>query len=101
MEEKSRPLKLLMTTGEPAGIGPEICLQWLVQRAASEKKDALSDIRFVLVGDKEMLRERASSLSIPVTLVDYDSQQEKRSSAGDIEVWKIWMRELLLKLKKC
>lgn len=87
MEEKSRPLKLLITTGEPAGIGPEICLQWLAQRIASEKKDALSDIRFVLVGDKEMLRERASSLSIPVTLVDYDSQQENLSSGGDIEVW--------------
>ena len=54
--------RIALTSGEPAGIGPELCLQL----AHEEWPCAL-----VCVGDRELLAERARSLSLPVALEEY------------------------------
>ena len=60
-------LPLYVTSGEPAGIGPDICLS-LVQR---------HDVRPVVVlGDKTLMQSRAQQLGVEVELVDYQGQQE-------------------------
>jgi len=51
---------ILITTGEPAGVGPDICL------AASLWQENL-----VFVGDINMLRQRAKILSIAVDIIEY------------------------------
>ncbi len=53
---------LLLTAGEPAGIGPDLCLQ-------------LADEDVVVVGDPRVLMERAGllSLAVPIDTVDADA----------------------------
>lgn len=52
---------LLISSGEPAGIGPDLCL-------------ALADLTvpLVVLGDKTMLAHRAKQLGLSVKLEDYD-----------------------------
>ena len=58
---------LAVTAGEPAGIGPELCL-------------ALADSPFarrvVLIGDANMLAERASEVGSDVQFVEYAADSE-------------------------
>ena len=56
--------KILITTGEPAGIGPDIVLA-----AACQPHSA----HLVATGDRDLLNERAAALGLEVTLVPYSS----------------------------
>ncbi|HEY1460564.1 MAG TPA: 4-hydroxythreonine-4-phosphate dehydrogenase PdxA [Casimicrobiaceae bacterium] len=58
----SSPPVIAVTAGEPAGIGPDLCV-----RVAERRWPA----RIVLVGDLEWLRERARKLGVGVRLVPY------------------------------
>ena len=60
-----RPV-LAITSGEPAGIGPDICLG-LAHKAASNK---IFPARVVVLGNRGLLRERARALGMPVQIVD-------------------------------
>ena len=53
---------LLVTSGEPAGVGPDICLDL-----------ANSDLPIVVLADKGMLSQRASQLGRTIILHDYVS----------------------------
>lgn len=55
---------LLVTSGEPAGIGPDLCL--------ALAKHALP---IVVVGDKALLAQRALQLGLPVQLIDYEENK--------------------------
>lgn len=57
-------MTLLITTGEPAGIGPDIVLQ----AAAKQALDA------VVLADKALLKQRASMLGLSIEFVDYDGE---------------------------
>lgn len=52
---------LLVTSGEPAGIGPDLCLSL-----------AGNSIPLVVLGDRKLLQHRAMQLGLDITLVDYD-----------------------------
>lgn len=56
-----RPL-IAVTSGEPAGIGPEICLRLAGHASAAD---------VVILGDKRLLAERAAQLGLAVELFDY------------------------------
>lgn len=53
---------LVLTAGEPAGIGPELCLA-LADTEWAEK--------LVVVADSKMLAERAELLGLPVSFINY------------------------------
>lgn len=72
----AEPARLAVTTGDPAGIGPEICLA-LAGR--------VSGARLVLIGNREMLESRAADCGIAVTLVDH-CPGRLTPSAGSLEV---------------
>jgi len=55
--------RIAITTGEPAGIGPDLCL--LLN--ASE-----FDAELVLIGDAGLLTRRAALLGLPVSAAPYD-----------------------------
>lgn len=59
---------LVVTPGEPAGIGPDLC----VQLAA-----APPDIPLVVIADKYLLQQRAAQLYIPLQVRDYSASREK------------------------
>ena len=71
MTNLSKPL--VITSGEPAGIGPELCL-------------ALADSRWarqiVVVADPDMLADRARLLGVGVTMHEYAAE----SSRGGLQV---------------
>ena len=64
MTSGQQPLRLAITTGEPAGIGPEICLQAMA---------GVTDIQLILIGDEDLLRERAQRLNLPSELPHFDA----------------------------
>ncbi|MBK8016362.1 MAG: 4-hydroxythreonine-4-phosphate dehydrogenase PdxA [Betaproteobacteria bacterium] len=56
------PPLVAVTTGEPAGVGPELCM-----RVA-----AGCSLPLVLIGDRDLLRERAMACGIPSSIPDHD-----------------------------
>lgn len=67
---------IAVTSGEPAGIGPDICLDL-----------AAADLpcRAVVLGDKNLLQSRAAALGKSVRLVDFDAANAPEQ--GVLEVW--------------
>jgi 4-hydroxythreonine-4-phosphate dehydrogenase len=55
--------RIAITPGEPAGIGPDLCVQ-LAQQA--------HDVELVVVGDPRLMAERARLLDLPLILKNFD-----------------------------
>ncbi|QEY23798.1 4-hydroxythreonine-4-phosphate dehydrogenase PdxA [Neisseria animalis] len=74
-----------VTSGEPAGIGPDICLDLAF---------AGLPCRTVVLGDKELLGERARQLGKKIKLLDFDPERPSAYSAaaGELEVLHIPLR---------
>jgi 4-hydroxythreonine-4-phosphate dehydrogenase len=68
---------LAITTGEPAGIGPEVCLA-----LAGQVKGA----RPVLIGNRAMLEARAAACGIDTALTDYQPGYRSDSTHDRLEV---------------
>ncbi|GAL56719.1 4-hydroxythreonine-4-phosphate dehydrogenase [Pseudescherichia vulneris NBRC 102420] len=58
--------RIVITPGEPAGIGPELVVQ-LAQRDWP--------MELVICADPQLLTDRASTLGLPLTLLPYDANQ--------------------------
>jgi 4-hydroxythreonine-4-phosphate dehydrogenase len=69
------PPRIAITTGEAAGIGPDLCLALVNLRFAAE---------IVLIGDPQLLAERASDLQQTLFLPDY--RQQAPVAAGRLSV---------------
>ena len=72
---------IAVTSGEPAGIGPELCAM-LAERHAREPFDA----RLVLLGDRELLAARAARIGLAPRYADYDPASFA-PFGGVVEVW--------------
>jgi len=57
---------LAITAGEPAGIGPDLCVRLAV---------ALPDIPFVVIADKHLLQQRAAQLGIALRVHEMGSEK--------------------------
>jgi 4-hydroxythreonine-4-phosphate dehydrogenase len=70
---------LVVTAGEPAGIGPELCLTLAHEDLGSE---------FVVVSDPELLRTRAAQTGIgtSITIIGDDEIGKARAAAGELLV---------------
>jgi len=75
------PCTLAVTTGEPAGIGPELAAR-LAQRHAKNPFPA----RLVLLGDHGLLVERAARIGLSPRYVEYDVRVAA-PPGGTVEVW--------------
>lgn len=71
------PAPLAFTPGEPAGIGPDLCVQ-LAQAAR--------DYPLVAVCSPQLLAERATQLSLAVELLEYSPGQPAVREAGRLSV---------------
>lgn len=63
-----RVLRLLVTTGEPAGIGPELCARLAAGGHAQQ---------LVFAGDPALLAERSRSLGLPIVIKPYEPGQPR------------------------
>ena len=69
-------LPLYVTSGEPAGIGPDICLS-LASR--------VDERPIVVLADIDMLKQRAQTLNLQVEIIEYQGQSES-SQTGQLYV---------------
>jgi 4-hydroxythreonine-4-phosphate dehydrogenase len=72
---------IAITTGEPAGIGPE-----LAAMLATRHRDRPFPARLVLVGDRDLLAVRAQRIGLAIQYADY-SASAVAPADGRIEVW--------------
>ena len=78
-------LRIAITPGEPAGIGPDLILQ-------IAQKDWPSEL--VVIADKSLIKQRAKMLGLNVTLRDYDAaHQAKPQTAGTLTIKHIPLAE--------
>ncbi|NQY27515.1 MAG: 4-hydroxythreonine-4-phosphate dehydrogenase PdxA [Piscirickettsiaceae bacterium] len=59
--------RLVITSGEPAGIGPDLCIQLAKHKQQCE---------LLIIADPELLQQRADSLGIKITLEQADLAQK-------------------------
>lgn len=71
--------RLLITPGEPAGIGPDITIQCAQQTWAAE---------LVVIADPDLLLQRAKQIDLPLRLVECDLEKppEKNQAAGTLKI---------------
>lgn len=74
-------LTLAVTTGEPAGVGPELCAALI---------DRTWPVRLVLVGDRDLIETRLRAAAAPQVLPDYVAGGE--AIAGAIEILHVPLR---------
>ena len=77
MNAVSDQTPLVVTAGEPAGIGPDLC----VQLAA-----ASPGISLVVITDKNLLQQRAAQLYIPLQVRDYPASPESVAQPDTLTV---------------
>ncbi len=63
--------RLALTPGEPAGIGPELCIQYAQQPHA---------FQLIALADPALLEQRAQQLNLSVKLIEYQNQSEPSGS---------------------
>ena len=74
--------QLAITTGEPAGIGPDLVIE-----LASKQQSYQSKARLVVIADKQMMQQRAEQLDIKIELIDYDKNQTTiANNVGEITI---------------
>lgn len=61
-----QPYRLALTPGEPAGIGPDLCIQ-IAQQG--------HDHQLVVIADPAMMQSRAQQLNLPLTLLPYSANE--------------------------
>lgn len=76
-------LRIALTPGEPAGIGPDLILQ-LAQQAQR--------VELLVIADPQLLRQRAQQLGLSITLNSYDPKGAAQPSrAGELTVLPVSM----------
>ena len=70
-------IRLAITAGEPAGIGPDLCIQ-LAQQAQPQQ--------LIVIADPELLQQRAQQLGLPLTIRLFDPSAPAQPAAAG-ELW--------------
>lgn len=76
-------LRILISTGEPAGIGPDIVIQ-----AAQQAWDA----ELIAVGDPDLLLQRAAALNLPLQLNPFAENISQPLPAGTLSIIPVKLR---------
>lgn len=69
------PLKIAITPGEPAGIGPDLVIELAQQEWPAQ---------LVIFADDTMMKERAAALNKPLTLTPYEAGETRIQSKGEL-----------------
>lgn len=71
--------RIAITPGEPAGIGPDLCI------AISQNPP--TNVELVIVADPKLLQDRAQQLGLPLRIKNFDiTQQALQTKAGELTV---------------
>ncbi|MBP6057973.1 MAG: 4-hydroxythreonine-4-phosphate dehydrogenase PdxA [Nitrosomonas sp.] len=78
---------LALTAGEPAGIGPDLCVQMAQQSLPC---------KLVVIADRELLLARAQQLKLPLKLIDTSTTALDQHQIGSLQVLHIPLTELAI-----
>jgi 4-hydroxythreonine-4-phosphate dehydrogenase len=67
--------KIVITSGEPAGIGPDICL-----KLNDEKLPSLKDIELYIIADPELITQRARQIGSDVQILSHHNSDDFSAS---------------------
>lgn len=73
----SDPIVVAVTSGEPAGVGPELCAALAAQGRGA---------RLVVLGDRDLLRTRIACFNPSLSVIDYEPGRRASRPASAIEV---------------
>jgi len=80
----SGDLRVALTAGEPAGIGPDLCVALAGRPQAAQ---------LVVIADPDLLAERARALGVDLRLTPFDpAEPARRSAAGELQVAAVPLR---------
>ena len=80
----TQTLKIALTPGEPAGIGPDLAIQ-LAQQALP--------VELVAFADPDLLAARAAQLGLPLHLIEYHPKRPARlPTAGELSIYPVPLR---------
>ncbi len=71
------PIKIAVTPGEPAGIGPDLIIQLAQQQWTAQ---------LVVFADRDMLMQRAKQLNLPLALLDYSPLEQTVQNPGQLYI---------------
>lgn len=74
------PVRLVLTAGEPAGIGPDLCLMIARQALPCE---------WVVIADPDLLAQRAGQLGMPIRITSWAPGETAAHTPGAIRVWPV------------
>jgi 4-hydroxythreonine-4-phosphate dehydrogenase len=70
--------RIALTSGEPAGIGSDLCIQLAQYELACE---------LIVIAEPELLLQRAKQLNLPLSINTFNAQQEtKQHISGTLTV---------------
>ncbi|SFL03642.1 4-hydroxythreonine-4-phosphate dehydrogenase [Nitrosomonas aestuarii] len=69
---------IALTAGEPAGIGPDLCIQIAQQSLPCQ---------LVIIADRQLLEQRAQQLQIPIKLTDATTATPSCHQAGHLQIF--------------
>lgn len=72
--------KIIITTGEPAGIGPDVSLHLAFHDLPVE---------VVLLGDANLLKQRAQALNLNIEFYCFNAEQNRTNGKGQVAVFNI------------
>ncbi|MDP2141417.1 MAG: 4-hydroxythreonine-4-phosphate dehydrogenase PdxA [Gammaproteobacteria bacterium] len=77
--------RIAITPGEPAGIGPDICIQLAQQSDPDSER--------IVVADPDLLQQRAERLGLPLTLRPFSIDAPREASAaGELSIIPVLLR---------
>ncbi|WP_026223569.1 4-hydroxythreonine-4-phosphate dehydrogenase PdxA [Methylosarcina fibrata] len=85
MSAPSTMLRIAVTPGEPAGIGPDLCLQLALRNWPCE---------LVLIANAEFLRQRAEAMGLNIRIKEFNGAlPASAQEAGVLTVWSVGLAE--------
>lgn len=77
MEVDAELPRIIITSGEPSGIGPDITIAIAQQNI---------DADIVAIGDPDLFQQRASMLGLPLSLIDFEDAIRQKQHAGTLRI---------------
>ena len=85
-------IRIALTTGEPAGIGPDICV------VVAQRPPVNTEL--VIIGDQSMLEQRARDLKLPLSLHPFSDSEPSPSSPGKLSILQVGVAQEVVTVVK-
>jgi 4-hydroxythreonine-4-phosphate dehydrogenase len=79
-------MRLVITPGEPAGIGPDLIIQYVQLSPLTNPAHSTQEHELICIADPALLQQRATKLGLPLSINIYDPNKVQSQTAGSLTV---------------